>query len=110
MLDYRISEAAERDIQSVIDHTLDYFGEDALDRYLTLIDLVIQTLRRNPEHGVEFSNAIQKIHLSSFKKKAPAGTAIVKNPRHVLFYRVNGDVLEIIRLLHDAMDFGSHLR
>jgi toxin ParE1/3/4 len=43
--------------------------------------------------------------------KHPRGT--VKNPRHIVFYRMaNDDVIEVIdvvRLLHDAMDVQLHL-
>ena len=32
----------------------------------------------------------------------------VKNPRHFLIYRVEGDLVVIGRLLHDATEFGPH--
>jgi toxin ParE1/3/4 len=35
---------------------------------------------------------------------------MVKSPRHIVFYRVaSDDVIEVIRLLHDAMDVHRHL-
>nr|WP_240792709.1 type II toxin-antitoxin system RelE/ParE family toxin [Pseudomonas edaphica] len=36
-------------------------------------------------------------------RPTPNGT--IKNPRHIVFYRVaNDDVIEVVRLLHDAME------
>jgi len=33
-----------------------------------------------------------------------------KSPRHIVFYRVvSGDVIEVVRLLHDTMDVQLHL-
>jgi toxin ParE1/3/4 len=33
-----------------------------------------------------------------------------KSPRHIVFYRVaNDDVIEVVRLLHDAMEVQLHL-
>jgi toxin ParE1/3/4 len=35
---------------------------------------------------------------------------IIRRPRHLLVYRLVGDsLLEIGRVLHDAMDLGQHL-
>jgi len=35
---------------------------------------------------------------------------MVKNPRHIVFYRVaSDDVIDVVRLLHDAMDVQLHL-
>lgn len=40
--------------------------------------------------------------------KHPHGT--VKSPRHIVFYRVaNDDVIEVVRLLHGAMEVQLHL-
>lgn len=40
--------------------------------------------------------------------KDPHGT--VKSPRHIVFYRmVNDDLIEVVRLLHDAMEVPLHL-
>ena len=49
MLDYRISDAAQRDIDNLTGYTAERFGELALDRYLRLLDVTITKLRNDPE-------------------------------------------------------------
>jgi toxin ParE1/3/4 len=48
-------------------------------------------------------------HLRHSRERAAAGGR-VGSPRHYVVFRVvNGDELEIVRLLHDAMDLPSQL-
>ncbi|MCB1095904.1 MAG: type II toxin-antitoxin system RelE/ParE family toxin [Verrucomicrobiae bacterium] len=112
MLDYRISDAAQRDIEDLTGYTAERFGELALDRYLRLLDVTITKLRSDPERpGIrDFSGKVQKCHLALWKEEARMSHGVVKSPRHVLFFQIADDgVLEIIRVLHDSMDFEAHL-
>ncbi|MBW7924067.1 MAG: type II toxin-antitoxin system RelE/ParE family toxin [Burkholderiaceae bacterium] len=36
-------------------------------------------------------------------------TLIVRRPRHFLIYRMEGDIVVVARLLHDAMEPARHL-
>jgi toxin ParE1/3/4 len=104
---YRLSASAEEDIVSLTAYTLDYFGEEALDRYLGLIELALRELCRDPSRlGVrEFENEVRKIPLRHFRNDAATEHGIVKNPRHVVYFEVAKDgSLEILRVLHDSMD------
>ncbi|MCB1097741.1 MAG: type II toxin-antitoxin system RelE/ParE family toxin [Verrucomicrobiae bacterium] len=112
MLDYRVSDAAQRDIENLTGYTAERFGELALDRYLRLLDVTITKLRSDPERpGIRnFSGKVRKCHLSLWKEDAKMSHGVVKHPRHVLFFQIADDgVLEVIRVLHDSMDFASHL-
>jgi toxin ParE1/3/4 len=51
-----------------------------------------------------FDGSVRKYHLKHSRKNAAVGGLIVKKPRHFIVYRVNGDTLEILRVLHDRMD------
>ena len=111
MLDYRLTEAAEGDIEALAAYTYENFGEGALDRYLGLMDAVVRKLRNDPEcPGVrEMEEGMKKYHLSSCKGSARVKSGIVKNPRHLIFFRVEGGILEIVRVLHESVDFERHL-
>ena len=45
MLDYRISDAAQRDIEELTGYTAERFGELALGRYLRHMESLIRTMR-----------------------------------------------------------------
>lgn len=104
---YRLSARAEEDIVSLTAYTLDHFGEDALDRYLGLIELALLELCRNSSIlGVrEFEDGILKIPLRCFRDDAATEYGMVKKPRHVVYFEEAKDgSLEILRVLHDSMD------
>ena len=112
MLDYRISESAQRDIEELTGYTAEQFGELALDRYLRLLDVTITKLPTYPEHPDirDFSGKIKKCHLSLWREDARLSHGAVKRPPHILFFQMGDDgVLEIIRVLHDSMDYERHL-
>ena len=112
MLNYRIAAAAQRDLEELVAYTAERFGELALDRYLRLLDVAIGNLRMDPQCvGVRvFSETLRSYHLSICKEQARTTMGVVKNPRHLIFFRLGQDgVLEIVRLLHDSMDFERHL-
>lgn len=47
--------------------------------------------------------------ISSIQANSPPH-GMVKSPRHTVFYRVaHDDVIEVVRLLHDAMEVQLHL-
>ncbi len=112
MRNYRISDRAEEDIVSLTAYTLENFGEQTLDRYLTLIEVSLLELCKNPSRlGVkEFENGIMKFHLHNCRDAAAKTGGIIKKPRHIIFFRETEDeALEILRLLHDSMDVDKQL-
>lgn len=112
MRKYKITHAAKADIQLVTSYTAKNFGERALERYLCLIETAILNLRVNPDRlGVKhFNKHIMKYHLSTCKNEAIVDGCAVKNPRHIIFFQLASDEsLEILRILHDSMDFVNHL-
>lgn len=111
-LAYRLSQRAEEDIVSISAYTLRNFGEAALNRYLRLIECALLTLCDDSGHVHvrEFENGIFRFHLSHCREIAVTESGVVKAPRHVIFFRQGDDnTLEVVRLLHDSMDFGRHL-
>ncbi|MEE5093495.1 type II toxin-antitoxin system RelE/ParE family toxin [Pseudomonas alliivorans] len=91
------------------------FGDQARQRYQALILAALQALADTPyrigsHERDELAPSLRSYHLvySRHQAKHPHGT--VKSPRHVVFYRVSNDeMIEVVRLLHDAMDVQLHL-
>jgi toxin ParE1/3/4 len=71
-------------------------GAAQADQYLYDLDREIQGLLKFPELGTPYD-------------PIRAGYRRLPVKRHLVFYRRNGQRLEIVRVLHDAMDVKSHL-
>jgi len=92
----KLSDLAMADLVEIEDYTAKTWGEAQADKYLDQLERRIYWLagyvqlgkpRENIEHG-----------LFSF----PEG-------RHVVFYRLNGSLLEVARILHQSMDVAEQL-
>ena len=90
-MSYRISGEADADLKEIYKYTHRTYGRAQADRYYDgLIDR-ISYLADNPliaRERPEFSPPV-RIH--------PHG-------RHLIVYRVAGDTVEVVRVLHQAMD------
>jgi len=95
----------EDDVVSALEWTLENFGNSAMDRYAKLIEIALRSLSGEPLPlaSREFET-VRLYHLTHSKKDAPVDGVIVNNPRHLLVYRVDGNTLEFLRLLHERMD------
>ena len=86
---------ARRDLKAIWVYTARQWGVAQADQYLYDIEREIQELLRFPELGASCD------HIR-------AGYRRLQVKRHLIFYRRDGQRLEIIRVLHDAMDVKSH--
>ena len=101
----RLSAAAHRDFAEIIRWTLKTFGRAQARRYGEAINLVLGQLVTGPE-------------LPASRARPDLGpqvrvVAIARQGRrssHLLVYRsAAGSELEVIRILHDAMDLARHV-
>ncbi len=90
MASLRLTAQAQADISDILDWTGQHFGDAAQDRYEQLLSRALEGLEEDPlRHS-----------------KADIGVA---HPRHLIVYQLQqGDVVNIVRILHDAMDFERH--
>jgi len=115
MPQYRISAAARTDIVDILRLSQTQFGDQARQRYQALILAALHDIAGVPtrigSHDCdEIAPGLRSYHLIYSRQQAKNLQGTVKNPRHIVFYRVaNDDVIEVIRLLHDAMDVQLHL-
>ena len=115
MPQYRISNAARADIVDILRLSQTQFGDQARQRYQVLILTALQAIAGTPfrigsQHRDELAQGLCSYHLIYSRQQAKQPHGTVKSPRHVVFYRVaNDDVIEVIRLLHDAMEVQLHL-
>lgn len=88
--------AATADLRGIARSTRARWGDEQASSYVSAIRSSIKSLdefdRRFPEADV-----------------GHRGLRKMRSGHHMVFYRVNGDSIEIVRVLHERMDAGSAL-
>jgi toxin ParE1/3/4 len=111
----RITPLADEDIITILAWSEERFGPNVQERYARLIDTAISDIAADPERPgsrarPELAQGIRTYHLSFSRQRARGQGSIIHKPRHFLVYRLRGDThIEIVRVLHDAMELRRHL-
>jgi toxin ParE1/3/4 len=114
MLRYRLSDAAQADVIDILAWTQERFGEGARLRYESLIvaefrDVAAQPDRPGSIARPELGAGARSWHLRLSRERTTAGAGVVRRPRHFFVYRCELTLLEVGRVLHDAMELARHL-
>ena len=112
MTRYRLTHAAQADIVSILAWSHDRFGEEARKRYEALIATAIREAATHSDEArrtlrPELGDGAFSWHLAQSRTRSPGGK--VHRPRHFLICRIDGDVMVVGRVLHDAMELRRHL-
>lgn len=93
-----ISKEALNDLEKIWLYTYETWSFEQADRYINLLMDEIDYISANPKSGKDFSH-VRK------------GYYRIKVRSHFIFYKIylNKNELEIIRILHQQMDFESQL-
>lgn len=108
----RISEAADRDLGDCLNWSQANFEYEAAVRYAKLIEQAVSDLAEHPDRpGTRFRSEFGYFfyHLRNSRERAQTEFGAVKTPRHFVVYRADDSILEIVRILHESMDFEIHL-
>ncbi len=108
-----ISAAAECDIEDILYWTSHAFGAVGRKRYEALIQNAFIALACDPNclgtrPRDDIGKGIRSFHLSSSRKSTKTRPQVAK-PRHLVFFQMTDGVVNVLRLLHDSMDFAQHL-
>lgn len=108
-----IADAARDDGEDILDWTTHAFAATGRKRYERLIQTALTDLLADPGRvGVfrreDIGADICTYHLSTSRKRSKTAVQVAK-PRHLVFFRLKGNVIQILRLLHDSMDFARHV-
>ncbi|MGE0668444.1 MAG: type II toxin-antitoxin system RelE/ParE family toxin [Sphingomonadales bacterium] len=96
MKQLKLSRRAKRHLADIASYTVSVWGAAQAVRYLTKLDDTIFMLRHDPHAGVLSSNIRR-------------GCRAFPSGEHVIFYRVHGNTLQIVGILHEKMDPKRHL-
>lgn len=96
MAEYRLTPAAERDLEAIWTHTVERWGVEQANRYTDFLAAAFAELAQSP-------------------KSAPACDHIRPGyrrrnvERHIIYFRITNYGIAVVRILHDRMDAPRHL-
>ena len=94
---FRLTDQAEMDLDGIGEYSLERWGEDQAVFYLTKLDETFTALAQTPSLG-------------SVRSDLRPGLLSCPCSRHVIFFRRDDQRnVEILRILHERMDFERHL-
>ena len=96
MTRYILSPLARADLDDIWEHTARRWDDDQAETYLRMIRAAIDNLAANPKLG----RPLDEVRAGYRRHRAGS---------HVILYREVTDAVDIVRVLHERMDLGSHL-
>lgn len=96
MPSYRLSPAAQADLEGIFDYTVYRWGLDRAVRYTQSIEAACSAIAANPGSTEDCD------YIRAGYRRASAG-------RHTIYFRVDGGGVSVIRILHQRMDAPRHL-
>ncbi|MEE2732503.1 MAG: type II toxin-antitoxin system RelE/ParE family toxin [Pseudomonadota bacterium] len=97
MRGYRLAPAADQDIEAIALYTLEAWGEKQTELYLSSLAELFSKIAESP-------------HLGRERKEIRSGIFSRNHQKHIIFYRVSGGWVDILRVLHHARDVEGGLR
>lgn len=91
-----LTEAAIEDLRSIRAYTLQQWGEHQEQAYIDRL-------------WNRFGELLEDSSSCRFRNDLFPGCQIAAEGKHVILFRIRGDVLQVVRVLHSAMDFKRHL-
>jgi len=91
-----LSPSAIRDLQDISDYTLRTWGAEQEDQYLKGLWAKLADIQFSPES-------------CRLRKDLAKGCRSARYEKHIIFFSIKGQTLQVIRILHGAMDFNNHL-
>jgi toxin ParE1/3/4 len=93
---YVLTNKAVSDLSSIWDYTFEVWSENQADKYHQLLVDGFEELAGAPDKGKSFEEI--EIGLKGFRVA-----------KHIIFYLIGDNRIEIVRILHEQMDLRQHL-
>jgi toxin ParE1/3/4 len=97
MAKIKVSREARADLKGIFEYTQQTWGRAQADKYLGMIERACYFLAKHPTSGRACDEFVPGL------KCYPAG-------KHYIFYRNREDTIEVVRVLHQAMDVSRHIK
>lgn len=96
MLDLIIRALARDDLRAILAYGIESYGRERAESYLREIDGAINRVREFPEIGSIYLGLRQPLRS-------------VTSGKHRIFYERSGNIILIVRVLHQSMDVNARL-
>ena len=96
MAEYRLSPAAEDDLEAIWTYTVQQWGIEQADRYLDFLTSAFESLANSP------ATAPSCDHIRPGYRRWGV-------ERHMIYFRVTDYGIAVIRVLHERMETSRHL-
>ncbi len=91
-----LSPRAKLDLSEIWDYTLSQWGVDQAEKYVRDLWSVLEHATSDPAKSVDIGD-VRK------------GYRKVRSGSHVIFFKETGDGIDVVRILHQRMDFERQL-
>lgn len=92
----RLSKSAKRDLQNIFSYTKRTWGIEKEERYLNALYDRFEQITNDPSRW-------------KFRDELYPGSQSSSVGKHIIFFKVGGEVIQVARILHQQMDFVRHL-
>jgi toxin ParE1/3/4 len=92
----KLTKCAQTDLEQIADYTMAEWGQKQADFYLAQLEKAFYSVLDNP-------------HLGKSRDDIKAGYRSLLVEKHLVFYLLANEQLEIMRILHCRMDVIQHL-
>jgi toxin ParE1/3/4 len=96
MTRYVLSPRAQSDMEGIWDYTAERWSNEQAERYIRALQEAIETIAADPRRARSCD------HIRAGYRKYSVGA-------HVIFFRAAINGIDIVRILHQRMDFERHL-
>ena len=96
MLKIRLARSAESDLEEIWHYTISNWGLRQAEKYVALIEEKLSQLVENP-------------HLGKARPDVKEGYRALQVEKHLIFYRINSEYVDVLGLPHLRMDAKNHL-
>lgn len=95
MPNYRLSPLAEEDLLTIISTTIEAWGSEQGKTYAKTMEAALLKLAQYPDVGRQ-------------RRDIYKGARSFPVEKHIVFYRVNDNGIDVARILHQRMDLTKH--
>ena len=93
---FRLTPAAQADLETIWDYTVSQWSIDQAESYLRGLQKTLDLLIFQPRLGRERQEFTPTVRLHTYRF-------------HLVIYRIEGEYIEVIRILHNRQNWGALL-
>jgi toxin ParE1/3/4 len=106
---FKIAARAKSDLASILALSEERWGIEGRERYATVVSAALQKIARDPLSPSSRARELVGSQMRSLHLRHAGSRRHVRDPVHVVFYRITKTTIEVVRVLHDRMNPHAHI-